>query len=158
SPPRPSEGRPSEGGGRMIMTRLRPSSLIERLPQVRGRLTENAPLASVTWFRVGGPAEVMFRPADADDLAAFLAGKPADVAVTVVGVGSNLLARDGGVPGVVIRLGKGFAEIRAEIGAAGSRITAGAAALDVNVARVAAEAGIAGLEFLTGIPGTMGGA
>src|SRR5262249_48186355 len=81
-----------------------------------------------------------------------------EVPVTVIGVGSNLLVRDGGVPGVVIRLGKGFAEIRAGIGAEGNRITAGAAALDVNVARVAAEAGIAGLEFLTGIPGTLGGA
>jgi UDP-N-acetylmuramate dehydrogenase len=138
----------------MIMARRPASLLIERLPKVRGRLSENAPLAGITWFRVGGPAEVMFRPADVDDLGLFLASKPADVPVTVIGVGSNLLVRDGGVPGVVIRLGKGFAEIRAE----GGRIRTGAAALDVNVARVAAEAGIAGLEFLTGIPGTIGGA
>jgi UDP-N-acetylmuramate dehydrogenase len=138
----------------MIMARRSTPSLVERLPQVRGRLSESAPLAGITWFRVGGPAEVAFRPADADDLALFLANKPADVPVTVIGVGSNLLVRDGGVPGVVIRLGKGFAEIRAEA----NRIHAGAAALDVNVARVVAEAGIAGLEFLTGIPGTIGGA
>lgn len=128
--------------------------LIDRLPAVRGRYREAAPLAAVTWFRVGGPAEVLFRPADADDLAAFLAARPADVPVTVLGVGSNVLIRDGGIPGVVIRLGRGFAGIAA----AGDVVTAGAAALDVNVARVAAEAGLAGLEFLSGIPGTLGGA
>ena len=138
----------------MNMAAIRPRRLLDRLPPVRGRLTENAPLAGITWFRVGGPAEVMFRPADLADLRAFLSAKPAEVPVTVIGVGSNLLVRDGGVPGVVIRLGKGFAEIGAE----GSRIIAGAAALDLNVARVAAEAGIAGLEFLSGIPGTIGGA
>ena len=80
--------------------------LIDRLPPVRGRLTADAPLASVTWFRVGGPAEVLFKPADPDDLAAFVAAKPADVTLTVIGVGSNLLVRDGGVPGVVVRLGR----------------------------------------------------
>src|SRR5260370_35526330 len=88
-----------------------PRRLIERLPQVRGRLTENAPLAPVTWFRVGGPAEVMFRPLDVDDLAGFLARKPADVLVTVIGVASNLLVRDGGIEGVVIRLGRGFTAV-----------------------------------------------
>jgi len=128
--------------------------LIDRLPEVRGRYAENADLARVTWFRVGGPAEVMFRPADSDDLATFLAAKPADVPVTVLGVGSNLLVRDGGVPGVVIRMGRHFAAIEAE----GIGITVGAGALDVHVARVAAEAGIAGLEFLSGVPGTIGGA
>jgi UDP-N-acetylmuramate dehydrogenase len=138
----------------MIMTQRRPVPLIDRLPKVRGRLTENAPLSGITWFRVGGPAEVMFRPADRDDLAQFMAALPADVDVTVIGVGSNLLVRDGGVPGVVIRLGKGFAGIEASEG----RIHAGASALDINVARTAAEAGLAGLEFLSGIPGTIGGA
>jgi UDP-N-acetylmuramate dehydrogenase len=128
--------------------------LIDRLPPVRGRLTEGAALAPVTWFRVGGAAEVMFRPADRDDLAAFLAGRPKDVPVTVIGVASNLLVRDGGIPGVVVRLGRGFAGIAAE----GTRLVAGAAALDVNVAITARDAGIAGLEFLAGVPGTIGGA
>ncbi len=132
------------------------SSLIDRLPKVRGELIAHASLASLTWFRVGGAAEVLFRPADADDLAAFLAGTPADVPVTVIGVGSNLLVRDGGVAGVVIRLGgKGFAQIEA---LSGHRVRAGTAALDVAVARVAQEAGIAGLEFYRGIPGSIGGA
>ncbi|HMM14860.1 MAG TPA: UDP-N-acetylmuramate dehydrogenase [Parvibaculum sp.] len=132
------------------------SSLIERLPRVRGELVANAPLAPFTWFRVGGPAEVLFRPADADDLAAFLAGTPTDVPVTVIGVGSNLLVRDGGVAGVVIRLGgKGFSHIEA---LDGHRLRAGTAALDVAVARAAQEAGIAGLEFYRGIPGSIGGA
>lgn len=128
--------------------------LIDRMPPVRGRLTADAPLAPVTWFRVGGPAEVMFRPADTDDLAAFLGALPAEVPVTVIGVASNLLVRDGGVPGVVVRLGRGFADVAAE----GTDVTAGAAALDLNVATVARDAGIAGMEFLSGIPGTIGGA
>lgn len=128
--------------------------LVDRLPPVRGRLTENAPLAPVTWLRVGGAAEVMFRPADHDDLAQFLAARPADVPVTVMGVASNLLVRDGGVPGVVIRLGRAFAEIAI----AGTRVRAGAAALDVNIAITARDGGIAGLEFLAGVPGTLGGA
>jgi UDP-N-acetylmuramate dehydrogenase len=138
----------------MIMAYRRTMPLIERLPKVRGRLTENAPLSGITWFRVGGPAEIMFRPADRDDLADFLAGLPRDVPVTVIGVGSNLLVRDGGVAGVVLRLGRGFADIEAK----GSDVRAGAAALDINIARMAADAGLAGLEFLSGIPGTMGGA
>ncbi|MGB8274961.1 MAG: UDP-N-acetylmuramate dehydrogenase [Alphaproteobacteria bacterium] len=128
--------------------------LIERLPPVRGRLTADAPLAGITWFGVGGPAEVMFRPADRDDLASLLAAKPEGVPVTVIGVGSNLLVRDGGIPGIVIRLGRSFAEIEAQ----GTEILAGGAALDINVARAAAEAEIMGLEFLAGIPGTLGGA
>jgi len=136
------------------MAAVRPLRLVDRLPPVRGRLTENAPLAGITWFRVGGPAEVMFRPADLDDLRGFLAGLPGDVPVTVIGVGSNLLVRDGGVPGCVLRLGRAFAGIRHE----DARLEAGAAALDLNLARTAAEAGIAGLEFLSGIPGTLGGA
>lgn len=129
--------------------------LKNRLPPVRGRLTPNAPLAPFTWFGVGGPAEVMFRPADADDLAAFLRACPPDVPVTVMGVASNLIIRDGGVPGVVIRLGREFAGIEADT--AGHRIRAGAGALDMNVALAAAQAGIAGLEFLSGVPGTVGG-
>ncbi|MFQ5958207.1 MAG: UDP-N-acetylmuramate dehydrogenase [Alphaproteobacteria bacterium] len=128
--------------------------LIERLPAVAGRYSENVALGRMTWFRAGGPAEVAFRPADEADLAQFLAAKPADVPVTVIGVASNLLVRDGGIDGVVVRLGRGFARIAAE----GARIEAGAAALDVNVARVAADAVIAGLEFLSGVPGTIGGA
>jgi UDP-N-acetylmuramate dehydrogenase len=123
------------------------------LPPVRGRLVANAPIGHLTWFRVGGPAELLFRPADAADLAGFLAALPADVPVTAIGVGSNLLVRDGGLPGAVIRLGRGFAEV--ETGA--TEVSAGAGVLDVNVALAAAEAGIAGLEFLSGIPGTVGG-
>ncbi|MBT3307855.1 MAG: UDP-N-acetylmuramate dehydrogenase, partial [Alphaproteobacteria bacterium] len=129
-------------------------SLMERLPVVRGRYSENVSLSEVTWFRVGGPAEVLFRPADQDDLVAFLGAKPAQVPVTVLGVGSNLLVRDGGVPGVVVRLGRGFTTIEAE----GTQLRAGGVALDTNVALVALDAGLAGLEFLSGIPGTMGGA
>lgn len=128
--------------------------LIDRMPACRGRLTADAPLAQVTWFRVGGPAEVLFRPADADDLAEFLAALPDDVPVTVIGVASNLLVRDGGIPGVTIRLGRGFTDIAAT----GDTLTVGAAALDLNAATVARDAGIAGLEFLSGIPGTIGGA
>jgi UDP-N-acetylmuramate dehydrogenase len=128
--------------------------LIDRLPAVRGRLSENAPLAGITWFRVGGPAEVMFRPADRDDLLDFLKAKPAEVPVHVLGVASNVLIRDGGLPGVTLRLGRGFADIGAEDG----DIVCGAAALDVNVATTAKLAAIAGLEFLSGVPGTIGGA
>ncbi len=138
----------------MAARRIDTIPLIDRLPTVRGRLTADAPLAGITWFRVGGAAEVMFRPADRDDLLSFLAAKPVDVAVTMLGVGSNLLVRDGGVPGVVIRLGRGFANIDAD----GTRIVAGGGALDVSVAQTAADAGIGGLEFLSGVPGTIGGA
>jgi UDP-N-acetylmuramate dehydrogenase len=127
--------------------------LIERMPPVRGRLSEQVPLAPITWFRVGGAAEIMFRPADIDDLAGFLAAKPPDVPVTVIGVASNLLVRDGGVPGVVIRLGRGFVEVKIE----GSVVEAGAGALDLNVALACRDGALAGLEFLSGIPGTVGG-
>ncbi len=138
-----------------MMAALRSSDrLVDRLPAVRGRYSENAPLAGITWFRVGGAAEVMFRPADAEDLAAFLAARPTDVPVLTIGVGSNLLVRDGGIPGVVIRLGRAFASI----GHDGDIVSAGAGALDFNVALVAREAGLAKLEFLSGIPGTIGGA
>jgi UDP-N-acetylmuramate dehydrogenase len=130
-------------------------SVLNRLPQVRGALRAGAALAPITWFRVGGPADVLFLPADADDLSHFLKVTPADIPVTVVGVGSNLLVRDGGIPGVVIRLAKGFADIRVE---EGHRVRAGAAALDVAVAKAAAEAGLTGLEFFRGIPGSIGGA
>lgn len=136
------------------MTKRGEAPLIERLPPVRGRYREDFPLAGTTWFRVGGPAEVMFRPADRDDLIDFLRAKPADVPVTVIGVGSNLLVRDGGVPGVVVRLGRGFAEIAPE----GCEVRCGAGALDANVAKAARAAAIAGLEFLYGVPGTIGGA
>ncbi len=127
----------------------------EALARVRGRVSAGADLAKVTWFRVGGPAELMIRPVDVDDLAVVLAARPADVPLTVIGVGSNLLVRDGGVPGVVVRLGRGFADIEAE---AGGFVHCGAAALDASVAAVAQDAGIGGLEFLTGVPGTIGGA
>lgn len=124
------------------------------LPDTRGRLTFDAPLGRLTWFGVGGTAEVLFRPADVQDLGLFLAGLPAGVPVQVVGVGSNLLVRDGGVPGVVIRLGKSFAGISVEQ----TRITAGGAALDMGVAMAALDANIGGLEFLSGVPGSIGGA
>lgn len=129
-------------------------ALLNRLPSVRGRLAPMASLADLTWLRVGGPAEILFSPADAEDLAAFLAATPEDVAVTPIGVGSNLIVRDGGVPGVVIRLGRGFNRIEAD----GTTLRVGAAALDARVAQGAAEAGIAGLEFLRGVPGAIGGA
>ncbi|HKW52275.1 MAG TPA: UDP-N-acetylmuramate dehydrogenase [Stellaceae bacterium] len=137
----------------MMAARRASERLIERLPPVRGRLTESVPLAPITWFRAGGAAEVMFRPADVDDLAQFLARKPADVPVTVIGVASNSLVRDGGIAGVVIRLGRGFVDVRID----GTAVEAGAGALDLNVALACREAGVAGLEFLSGIPGTVGG-
>jgi UDP-N-acetylmuramate dehydrogenase len=125
------------------------------MPDLRGRLLANESLAPLTWFRVGGPAQVLFTPADEDDLAYFLKSLPGELPVTVVGVGSNLIVRDGGVLGVVIRLSpRGFGEASAEK----EIISAGAAALDKRVAEVAAAANLAGLEFLFGIPGTVGGA
>ena len=125
-------------------------------PAPRGRLAQNAPLAPFTWFRVGGPAEWLFSPADEDDLAYFLSKLPAEVPVTVIGLGSNLIVRDGGVRGVVIRLGgKAFGAIETS---ADHRVIAGAAALDAQVARAAAEAGVDGLAFLRGVPGSIGGA
>src|SRR6185312_16748690 len=145
---------PGYGSARMMAARRVSDRLIDRLPPVRGRLTADAPLAPVTWFRVGGAAEIMFRPADEADLAEFLAAKPADVPVTVLGVASNLLVRDGGIPGIVIRLGRAFVGVTTD----GTIVRAGAGALDLNVALACREAGIAGLEFLSGIPGTLGGA
>ncbi|HEY2070276.1 MAG TPA: UDP-N-acetylmuramate dehydrogenase [Rhizomicrobium sp.] len=126
----------------------------DALPPVRGTYAMGAALKDLVWFRAGGPAEVLFRPADMDDLANFLAAKNADTRVSVIGVGSNLLVRDGGIPGVVVRLPGAFGKVSAE----GTHIRVGAAALDAAVARAAADAGIAGLEFLRGIPGTIGGA
>ncbi len=123
------------------------------LPAVRGRLTAGAPVGRHTWFGVGGPAEVSFQPADSGDLAAFLAALPKEVPITVIGGGANILVRDGGIAGVTIRLGGGFARTAAE----GAQTVSGAAALHLNIALFAAESGIAGLEFLSGIPGTIGG-
>jgi UDP-N-acetylmuramate dehydrogenase len=125
------------------------------MPDLRGRLLANERLAPLTWFRVGGPAQVLFTPADADDLGYFLAHLPHELAVHVLGVGSNLIVRDGGLPGVAIRLSpRGFGEASAT----GEIVTAGAAALDKRVAEVAAAANLSGLEFYFGIPGTIGGA
>ncbi|KGJ13638.1 UDP-N-acetylmuramate dehydrogenase [Paracoccus sanguinis] len=123
------------------------------LPTPRGTLTADRPLADLTWLRVGGPADWLFQPADRDDLAAFLAALPAEVPVFPMGVGSNLIVRDGGIRGVVIRLGRGFNDVTIE----GDRVIAGAAALDAHVARRAAEAG-RDLTFLRTIPGSIGGA
>lgn len=126
-----------------------------RMPDLRGKLEANASTAPLSWFRTGGPAQVLFTPADEDDLGYFLARLDRRTPILVVGLGSNLLIRDNGWEGAVIRLGKGFSDIAVE---EGHRIRAGAAAPDVKVARAAAEAGIAGLSFLRGIPGTIGGA
>lgn len=126
----------------------------ERLPEVAGRLLFDEPLAPFTWLRVGGPADVLFLPKDEADLAQFLKALDPGVPVTALGVGSNTLVRDGGVEGVVIRLGRAFADVTTD----GLDVIAGAAALDAQVARVAADAGIEGLEFYTGVPGTIGGA
>ncbi len=131
------------------------SDWLDRLPAVRGRLLPGELLGPFTWFRVGGPAELLFLPQDEDDLADFLKALDPAVPVTVLGVGSNTLVRDGGVDGVVVRLGKAFATVEAREGA---RIFAGAAALDATVAREAGKAGIAGLEFFRGVPGSIGGA
>lgn len=127
----------------------------DALPEVRGKLLRDEPLGPYTWFRVGGAADALFIPADADDLADFLKALDGSVPVTVLGVGSNVIVRDGGVEGVVIRLaGRPWAQITTE----GHTITAGAGALDSMVARASAKAGIGGLEFYAGIPGTIGGA
>ena len=131
------------------------ADLKARLPALRGRLMANQSLAELTWFRVGGPAQALFMPEDEADLGDFLAHLPAEIPVVVIGLGSNLIVRDGGVPGVVIRLGRGFGEVKVEDG---SRIRAGTAAPDVKVSRGAQEAAIAGLAFFRGIPGAVGGA
>ncbi|MEE2694556.1 MAG: UDP-N-acetylmuramate dehydrogenase [Pseudomonadota bacterium] len=128
--------------------------LFAQLPAVKGSLRRDVPLARYTWFRVGGPADILFVPADPTDLIEFLDACPVNIPVSVIGVGSNLLVRDGGVRGVVIRLGRSFAKINTK----GECITAGAGALCLKLARVGAKAGVGGLEFLAGVPGTVGGA
>jgi len=131
------------------------AELKSKMPDLRGRLLANQPLADLTWFRVGGPAQALFMPESENDLAYFLKNLPADIPVTVIGLGSNLIVRDGGIEGVVIRLGRGFNDVTVEDG---YRIRAGVAVPDVKVARAAQEAGIAGLSFMRGIPGGIGGA
>jgi UDP-N-acetylmuramate dehydrogenase len=127
--------------------------LIDRLPEVRGTYTSNGMLADQSWFRVGGPAEVLFHPLDVEDLSFFLKHCPVDVPVTVLGAASNVLIRDGGIPGVVVRFSPSFAFVKVE----SDGIHVGAAAVDLNVARTAQSVGVGGLEFLCGIPGTIGG-
>jgi UDP-N-acetylmuramate dehydrogenase len=129
-------------------------SLIDRLPPVRGKLIANEAIAPFTWFRVGGAADALFLPKDEADLAVLLAGLPDDVPLTVLGASSNVIVRDGGIAGVVVRLTPAFGQVKAE----GLRVTAGAAALDARVSTAAAQAGIAGMEFFSGVPGTIGGA
>ena len=128
--------------------------LAAAMPNLRGRLLARQPMADLTWFRVGGPAQALYAPADEDDLAYFLARLPAEVPVTLVGLGSNLLVRDGGIAGVVIRLGRGFNDIQVE----GDHVRAGAAVPDARMAQAAAQAGLAGLSFFRGVPGAVGGA
>jgi UDP-N-acetylmuramate dehydrogenase len=137
------------------MPALNGEVLLGKLPAVRGRLEANAPLADLTWFRAGGAAEVLFTPLDEADLAEFLRLTPKEIPVYVIGVGSNLLVRDGGVPGVVVRLGRGFSDLKVE---GETRIRSGTAVLDVRVARFAHDNFIDGLTFLRGIPGSIGGA
>ncbi len=131
-----------------------PASLADALPPLRGRVQAGAALGPATWFRVGGPAELLVRPADADDLCALLAALPLEIPVIAIGAASNLIVRDGGVHGVVLRLARGFSDIAVEA----DGMVVGAAALDMTVAEQAAAAGLAGLEFLSGIPGSIGGA
>jgi UDP-N-acetylmuramate dehydrogenase len=131
------------------------AELVAMMPELRGRLMANQSLAELTWFRAGGPAQVLFMPEDEADLAYFLAHLPDQIPITVIGLGSNLIVRDGGVPGVVVRLGRGFNAVSIE---PGGRVRAGAAVPDVKVARAAQEAGISGLAFLRGVPGAIGGA
>ncbi|MBT4888979.1 MAG: UDP-N-acetylmuramate dehydrogenase [Rhodospirillales bacterium] len=130
------------------------NNLSAKLPQVRGTYEEDASLKKYTWFRTGGPAEVLYTPADIDDLMVFMNGKPRDTPVTMIGLGSNMIIRDGGVPGVVIRLGKGLANVNVR----DDKILVGGGALDSAVAAAARDAGLTGFEFLSGVPGTIGGA
>jgi UDP-N-acetylmuramate dehydrogenase len=129
-------------------------SLTAAMPKLRGRMIANQSLSSVTWFRVGGPAQILFTPADEEDLAYFLSNLAPDIPVTVIGLGSNLLVRDGGVEGVVIRLARGFNEVSVE----GNLVKTGTAVPDVKVARAAADAALSGLAFYRGVPGAIGGA
>jgi UDP-N-acetylmuramate dehydrogenase len=123
-------------------------------PKLRGRLLANQNLAGITWFRVGGPAQILFTPADEEDLGYFLSALAPDVPVLAIGLGSNLIVRDGGVPGVVVRLARGFNEVKVE----GEEVITGTAVPDVKVARAAADASLAGLAFYRGVPGAIGGA
>jgi UDP-N-acetylmuramate dehydrogenase len=136
------------------MTALAPNDLLTGLPAVRGRLIPEGALAPQSWFRVGGPAELLFRPADVEDLARLLEAWPSEMPVHVLGAASNVIIRDGGVPGLVVRLARGFAEVEIER----DGLIAGAAMLDVILAEHAAAAGLTGLEFMSGIPGSVGGA
>ena len=138
----------------MMTERCIQSCLLERLPQVRGDYEPMADLGQLSWFRVGGPAEVLFTPADLDDLSVFLESLSEDIPLTIIGLGSNMLVRDGGVPGLVIRLGKSFTNVTTK----SQTVRCGAGIADASVATAARNASIAGLEFLTGIPGTIGGA
>lgn len=138
----------------MMAAERKSPDLIEQLPSVRGTYERFAALAPTTWFRVGGPAEVLYTPADVEDLAAFMSSKPADIPVTIIGLASNLLVRDGGIPGVTIKLGRAFNTIEVD----GMTLRCGGSAVDASVATTARDNSIAGLEFLTGIPGTVGGA
>lgn len=137
----------------MMAAQQRDSGLVDRLPNVRGRYQSKAVLSKLTWLQVGGPAEVLYRPADLIDLQNFLAALTDDVPLTVIGVGSNLLVRDGGIPGVVVRLGDGFTNVSVN----GEYVTAGAGASNLRLAKAARDASIGGLEFLSGIPGSLGG-
>lgn len=137
-----------------MMAASQHSNLIDTLPPLRGKVMANGNLANMIWFRTGGPAEVLVKPADEEDLVTLIKGLSKSIPLFVVGVGSNLLVRDGGMDGVVVKLGKPFGKIEIE----GDLVTVGAGAMDVTVAEKAAEAGLGGLEFLRGIPGTIGGA
>ena len=141
-----------------MMAKGKIADWVERLPDVRGRYAFDVDLSRTVWFRAGGRADAVFRPADVDDLAHFLATRPADVPVTVVGLGSNLLVRDGGVEGVVVRLRQGFRDVQVRWDGARALVEVGAGALDINVARHCRDRGAGGLAFLSGIPGTIGGA
>jgi UDP-N-acetylmuramate dehydrogenase len=137
----------------MFLWKKEKDSLLSLLPDVRGTLIEDAPLAGMTWFGTGGNAEVLFIPKDEQDLKHFMTNRPNGVNITIIGVGSNLLIRDGGVSGIVIRLGESFSNIDVE----GEFIKCGAAAIDAKIATVAQKHGIGGFEFISGIPGTIGG-
>jgi UDP-N-acetylmuramate dehydrogenase len=137
------------------ITKISPHlTILDRLPKVRGRYSVEVDLSRLTWFQVGGAAQVLFKPADVEDLAFFLKQKPKDIPVFVFGVGSNLLVRDGGIPGVTIRLGKGFTNVAVS----GMKIDVGAGVLDRFISMVACEEALKDLEYLCGIPGTIGGA
>src|ERR1700722_9089428 len=153
-PPQAGEGTDRACGEAMPFTDII-AALKSAMPALRGRLLASQSLAELTWFRVGGPAQALFMPEDESDLAYFLGHLAPEIPLTVIGLGSNLIVRDGGVAGVVIRLGRGFSDVAIEPGA---RVRAGAALPDMRVAKAAQEAAIAGLAFLRGIPGAIGGA